>query len=788
MLPLSATTRRPATVWLLIALSLAVASVPICAAGGLAHWLLVEPLPFRDSGELRYVFSTRLETRGSLLTVSLPDFEAWLKSGASTPLAAFSLARPMVVEGNPNEERNATFVSENLLDLAAVGLQAGSSDASDGEVLLSARLSAGRFGSARNAIGKSIRVDGQPLTVSGVLQSEFRGLLFGEVDIVLPLESSARFLPRAYLEDPETTWLVGLSRRDASSQSSDLVADVERACDHAKDLFADKNRGLGCTIQTPQAIYFGTNYRSLVWLLFLGAVLTALAALANFGGLLETELRSRAAEWSVRSALGATPARLAARLVVPSLVATLVGVTSGIVLGNRATFAMVSSSGWTPPSFSKGAVAPTELSLGAAAALAAAASLIAWLLAHRAARECSSPGTLRGSGLDGAPGKLRLFYVVASLALSAATLSLSLLAAQSLWILNNTSLGLPSSMTLFSLSLPARISSENLTPALDSVLEPLRSERMPLAAVGPAVAPEAARSTNISTLSTQTIEQAVPAFRHSISDQYAEASGLKYLAGGEPRQQSYAQTVGEAAVSAALANQLWPGEAAIGRSFSVSPALGSVQTWIVSGVLPDVLHRGAREPRTFDVYFPLSQVPEKKLFLLTQRSLEASLADSVRNSVARNIPDAVIGAPETLQSRIERLAASERLATRVASLVALIAFVLAATATYGIIAADAKARSREWVIRRSLGLTSSDVLRAILKKSVLLSGAAASLGILAATAVGRVLQDVLFGITSADPFTALVVLLLLAVTAAFAALAPALKAARTAPSQALKLD
>ena len=116
----------------------------------------------------------------------------------------------------------------------------------------------------------------------------------------------------------------------------------------------------------------------------------------------------------------------------------------------------------------------------------------------------------------------------------------------------------------------------------------------------------------------------------------------------------------------------------------------------------------------------------------------------------------------------------------------MLALALSAIGVYGVLAYSVTERTREIGIRMALGAGSGDVVRMVLRRTLLLACAGIVIGAAGALAVTGVLKKFLFEITPTDPATFLAVALLLATVALFAGLAPAIRAAKVDPLVALR--
>jgi ABC-type antimicrobial peptide transport system permease subunit len=139
-----------------------------------------------------------------------------------------------------------------------------------------------------------------------------------------------------------------------------------------------------------------------------------------------------------------------------------------------------------------------------------------------------------------------------------------------------------------------------------------------------------------------------------------------------------------------------------------------------------------------------------------------------------------------MQESVNRITAEPRFQARLLGAFAALALLLAAVGIYGVLAYNVAQRTHEIGIRMALGAQAADVLRMILRRTMVLTGTGVVIGIAGALAVTRVLTKFLFGVTPTDPLTFVAVALTLVAAALAAGLIPARRAMRVDPMIALR--
>jgi ABC-type antimicrobial peptide transport system permease subunit len=163
-----------------------------------------------------------------------------------------------------------------------------------------------------------------------------------------------------------------------------------------------------------------------------------------------------------------------------------------------------------------------------------------------------------------------------------------------------------------------------------------------------------------------------------------------------------------------------------------------------------------------------------------------ALASSVERAVHVSDPDQPVSAVRSMDAVVSQAVATARFHTVVLAVFALIAFLLAATGIYGVVAYDVSRRTSEIGIRISLGAQPGDVLRLILGQCARLALLGISLGLAGAFALTRLMESMLFGVTPTDAYTFTVISLLLGAVALVAGYLPSRRAMALQPAAALR--
>ena len=165
-----------------------------------------------------------------------------------------------------------------------------------------------------------------------------------------------------------------------------------------------------------------------------------------------------------------------------------------------------------------------------------------------------------------------------------------------------------------------------------------------------------------------------------------------------------------------------------------------------------------------------------------------ALASAIREAVARSDPAIALAEMKTERRRIAETIGKPRALAALTAVAGTIGLLLACVGLYGVVSDQTARRTQEIGIRTALGATRADVLRLVMRQTVVVLGIGSTVGLLLALAASRLIGSLLFGIAPTDPLaigSALAVLIGVALTASYL---PARRAARLDPTQALRYE
>jgi hypothetical protein len=279
-----------------------------------------------------------------------------------------------------------------------------------------------------------------------------------------------------------------------------------------------------------------------------------------------------------------------------------------------------------------------------------------------------------------------------------------------------------------------------------------------------------------------------------VSPGYFEAMGIR-VEGRTPDWSGMLAHDGAAVVSRAFADRRWPNESPIGKGMKFNGIRPPF--YRVVGVAEDVRGLGADAPPPEYVYFPMLGMPDAPLWstpaymhlvLKTAVGNPLALSGAVARIVQKLEPEAAVANATTVETLLAQSMAKQSFTMALLLIAAASAMLLSAVGIYGVISYIVSQRRGEIGLRVALGAQAPDVTAMVLRQSLALALSGVVAGLFAAWGVTRALRALLFGVGPTDPMTLVVVPLALLAVAGLASYAPARRAARVDPVEALRTE
>ena len=658
-------------------------------------------------------------------------------------------------------------------------------------VLLTEGLWKRRFGADPSVLGRTIRLNGKPYTVVGIVPPVLDW--FAPLDAWIP----TGFTPEQMApQRRDIQFLFILARLQPgvsiARARAGMAAFGSRLAKDFPDAYPPSS-GWAIRVDALNELLVGDVRGGLIVLLAaVGLVL--LIACANVANLLLARATGRMRELSIRAALGAARGRIARQLLTESAVLGLLGGAAGILLASWGVGLLVKAGPRELPRLDEVTID------GRVLAFTAAITFLTSVLFGLAPVLQVLTGNLHDllkQGARGTAGSLRRHRTRSALVMAEVALSLVLLAGAGLLLRSFASLekvdpGFRARNVLtFSVSLPP---AGYGTPARTSGFFHTLLDRiaaLPGVTAAGAVNPLPFSGSNSS--GSFLIEgRSIPsggvaphADQRVVSPGYFAAMGIPLRRGRLLADSDRAGAPLAVVIDDALAQQYFRNQDPIGQHVRD----GSGGPWaVVAGIVGHVEHNALDDHlRKATLYWSYLQHPAQSLEFVVHTSRDPlSLVNAVESEVSSLDKDVPVFDVKTMDQRVAASLANRRFAASLLGVFALVALLLAAVGLYGVMAQSVLQRSREIGVRMALGAESGRVLRMILGQGAVLVAGGLFAGTVAALALTSLMKSLLFAVRPADPLTFACVVGLLLIVALAAAYLPARRATRLDPVTTLR--
>src|SRR4051812_1356806 len=756
---------------------------------GATNAVLLRPLPFPDPDRLFVIRETRPQAGLERTVVSAEEYLTWTRGSRVVENAAIVSAPgvAIAIDGAP-DRLPALRVSAEFFPLFGVTPVAGrpftreNEQPGHGDVLLiSSRLWHDRFGASADAIGRTVRVEGRPAVVIGVLPPTFS--VMGRVDVIVPeVVTPERIEDQGHAFDVYARLAPGVTRQQAISELTRTALALERSPKHLSGVTLGplKDEMVG-NARTPMLVLFGA----------VGCVL--MIACANIANLLLARGTARQREIAIRAALGAGRWRVVRQLVTESLLLSVLGGIAGALLATWLTDLLARAAAASIPR-------ADEIHVDVRALMfAMVISLITGLLfgvvpALHASRTDVNVTLKQGRGSSGARQRALAVFVVAEIALALVLLVGAGLMLTTFGKLRSVDPGFDASHALV---VPAFLPEWKYSTrdALRAFFVRADAE---LAAVPGVVAVGATNALPLSgdnssgslTIPGQpapTPETRPNADRRAVTPGYFAALSMHVLAGRVFTAADNERAPLVVVVSRGFADRYWPGQDAVDKRLKLGRFESDAPLRTVIGVVNNVQHANlATAPRPV-VYYPHAQGPDSAMqFVVRSTSSPAAVAGAVRDAMRRLDPDLPAAELKPLSDFVQGSLMDTEIAMSLLGSFALLAILLAGAGVYGVMAYAVAQRTTEFGIRVALGASPRDLVRLVGRQGLTLTLAGIGIGLLGARVASSALTGMVYGVRPSDPLVYISTAALLAAIALGACLVPALRALRVDPVVALR--
>ncbi len=658
--------------------------------------------------------------------------------------------------------------------------------------MISHRVWRTRFGADESVIGSTIRVDGNPHTLIGVLPP---GVLIYGTDLWLPMWADPGEMPRDRRQFQTLARLrAGVSIDQVNAELASISDRTE--LEHMAEFEEYSNWSLTAMTWTD------VNVRLLrpAALVLMGAVgFVLLLVCANVASLLLSRSASRRKEMALRAALGAGRVRIARQVLTESILLAFVGGAIGVALAHFSIDVLVSRL--------PGMLVPTDAGiqinsrvLWYSSGLSVLAGLAFGLAPAAQASRVNLQGSLSLESGHTTGSKMRrrwhAFFVAVEVALALVMLVGAGLLMHSFVRIQGVEPGLDTSNTItMRLTLPwNKYEGEGITNFFTELTEGV--EALPgvlSAASGSQFAPISFIQQQFTLPGQETEDEGTlpTAFVTIASEGYFETLGIPVIAGRDFNLQDRPDSTLVAVINQEMARRYFDDRNPIGERFKMGTPEADDPWFEIIGVVGDTKNRGLQNRTVPEYYVSLRQANGvfNQLFLLVRAENEPrGVLGAVRDVVASIDPEQPIYAIATLEETFAAGFAAQRSAMQLLAGFAALALLLAAVGIYGVVSYAVSERTAEIGVRIALGAGRSDVLRLVVRQALVPVVIGAVVGLIMSIGVGIAMSGLLFEVGSIDPVTLAGVVLLLFGIAFGASYLPARRASRIDPLVALRID
>jgi putative ABC transport system permease protein len=765
------------------------------------HGVLLRPLPYADADRIHVLWLRNVPEGIERDVTSYPVFEAWREAGSFDAMAAIANATRTLTETDQPEVLEGALVTADYFSVfgvpALVGRTLRPAEMEPGGhrvVVLSYGFWQRRFGGDASLIGRTIVLNGEAVEVVGVMPPGFsypEGAQFW-----MPLAPATPQLAQLF-ESAGSLWLAIVGRLSPGTPLARADAEMASIMGALRERFGiEEDDGTGVFIEPLRDVIVGDVRPALLTLL--GAVgFVLLIACANVANLLLARGAGRQRELSIRTALGATGARLARQVLTESVVLAAAGGVLGVLLAVWGTSLLVGASPPGIPRLEGVGVNAAVLAFSAVVALATGVlfGLAPALQARATALGDALRDAARGSTSDRL-ARVRPVLLSAEIALALMLLVGAGLLLRSFAALQAVEPGFATERVLsFSITPSA---ARHATPEqLRAVQRELLERVDALGSVRAATGINTLLLSRLPNMGPVTIEgqpaalpgdPVVSVTNDAVEPGFFEAMGVPIVRGRGFGADDRRDGVPVAVVNETFARTFLAGEDPIGRRYTRGDAAADDAVWVtIIGVAADTRRAGVTAPVRPETYVSYEQFPRRTMNVLVRATREPiSLVPEIRAIVRDLDPTLPIAYVSTLHQALAETVAVRRFVMQMLTMFAAAAMLLAAVGIYGVLSYMVGRRTRELGIRMALGASRGDVIVMVLRQALVHVLPGLLLGALGAFAVGRLLAAQLFGIAPTDALTFAAVATLLAVVALAASWAPAWRASRIEPMVTLK--
>lgn len=768
------------------------------------HAVLIEPFPYPDASRIVRFLGHPLDEPPGRGTLAYPNaYDIRAEATRFEHVALYDEWEAALVGGGEAGVLSGAQVSWNFFDLLGIPPAVGRYFREDEEgpgrepaVVLSHRLWTERFAQDPNITERTIELNGTTFAILGVVGAEFEDPRLssdwmGSPDVWKTVNFERDAMPRG-----GRAWTaIGRVSPDHSVEAA--AEEVRLLMSRLRDEYPVQNAERTISALPLQDLVVGSA-RAGIGILLGAVVLVLLIACANLASLLVARGLDRHQETAIQRALGASRGRVVGRVLLESLMLSVVGGAIGVFLAWAGTQRIVALAGDAIPRADTISVDLPVLLFSVALSLGAGlvfGGLPAWVLSRESA--------FGASGLRGRPGdrggprgaRLRQMLILGEVVLSTVLLLCSGLLLKSFWKLGNVELGVNTeSVTVAGIHgspfwdltvTEGEARYQELFRAITTTTDVAALGAIDLIPMGGSFSCDGVRRTD---LPPPEPGQGECGEVRTISGDLFGALEIDLLAGRYLETEEVDDATPETVISVALAELLWPGEDPVGATLHVH-----AEEYTVVGIVEEVANFGPERGGAPQVYIPAVQDDwngfARGLHIVARSATERPIPPAELETAIRGVdPDLPLRSPTTMEALAGESVSGARFRTSLLAGFSILALLLAAIGIVGIIGYSVRTRTREMGVRLVHGATSHDIRSMVLTDGVRLLAPGIAVGVVVALLAARALSSVLFQVSSWDPWVAALSVGTIGLAVILGCVLPARRAATIEPSVALRAE
>jgi putative ABC transport system permease protein len=765
--------------------------------------VLLRPLPFKEPDRLVMIWGAIKQQGLDKDVASFPDYADYRDQNQTfTAMAAFTRAGAVMNAAEDTQRLEGLAATSQIFDVLGVAPVIGrgfnaEEDKPNGPavIVLSDGLWRRAFGADPKIVGQQISISGKSTTVLGVMPSRWKFPVEDEkIEYLMPLQQ----LISTEVSRRGSHFLSVVGRMKAGVATKRAQADLVTVAARLEKQYPDTNTNRSIWLAQLHDDIVGRVRPALVILLVAVAVVLLIAC-ANVANLLLARAAARAREIAIRTALGASRARIVRQLLAESIILAAIGGAGGLLL---AWWGVDVLSALSPQGLPR--IGEIAINTNVCAFTFGVAMLSTIVFGVVPALQVSRPDVNESlqQGSKGSTGGLHANRIRACLVISQVSLSLLLLCGAGLLIksffnLRATKPGFhPARLVTLDMALP-RLQYGNADKQLqmyDAMLQRLAAIPGVESVGGVNPLPFSGNSRG-STFQVAGQPDPGPG-NHSAASHLSVAPGyfatmkIPLRAGRAIDQRDSKDAPPVIMINEAFARRFLPNANPLGQRIIIDRDNPDPPALEVIAVVADTKHDELGEVAAPEMYVPFAHEPGRSMNVVLRMSADnvAGLDASVKRVIKEMDSTLFVPKLDRMEALLATQLAQPRFNMMLLCVFAAVAMILAAVGIYGVIAYSVSQRTKEIGIRMALGAQRTDMLGMVMRQSLAIVFVGITLGIIAALGVTRLLGSLLYGVGANDFSTYGAVVLLLGAAACLASYVPARRAMKVDPMIALRYE